>query len=151
MLAPLNVKTAAYIAGYVTKKLLSSDTGRTVPEFLRMSRQPGIGVPAIKRVALASTQSQWLQRHTDVPGSLNHSRTSRLPLGRFLTRKLREGMGLSPDAPLSSKEALADQVRVVQEFAWRNGRRDLKSIWSEINQPYEAKALLKHKLFGGSI
>lgn len=40
-----DVACMAYVAGYVTKKLKPSDDPPTVPEFQRMSRRPGIGVP----------------------------------------------------------------------------------------------------------
>lgn len=40
-----DVACMAYVAGYVTKKMKPSDDPPSVPEFQRMSRRPGIGIP----------------------------------------------------------------------------------------------------------
>lgn len=94
----LNPTTAAYIAGYVTKKATKHGDPRLQgrhPEFARMSRNPGLGAPAIPAVADACSTAAGardIALRGDVPESLRHGR-SNLPLGRYLRRKLREELG----------------------------------------------------------
>lgn len=96
--ATLENDSAAYIAGYVTKKLTNpNDTkaknflaGR-FPEFARMSNRPGIAARAVDKIAdalLSEFGPYMLTEHGDVPVSLFHG-TSSLPLGRYLRQKLR--------------------------------------------------------------
>lgn len=96
----LNSKTAAYIAGYVTKKMTKPDDPRLNgrhPEFARMSLRPGIGAHAMPVVADALNDkygARFIAETGDVPLALAHGR-SQLPLGRYLRRKLREEMGFT--------------------------------------------------------
>jgi len=105
----LTPQSAAYIAGYVTKKMVSADDprlGGKHPEFARMSLRPGIGagaIPAIGGALNSSAGALLLGRTGDVPLSLSHGKQS-LPLGRYLRRKLREEIGFDeigqqPSAP----------------------------------------------------
>lgn len=94
----LNFSSAAYVAGYVTKKLTARDApglnGRN-PEFARMSLRPGVGAWAMKAVAEAlQCKAGWDQitEDGDVPGALRHG-SKVMPLGTYLRRKLREEMG----------------------------------------------------------
>lgn len=95
----LTFESAAYVAGYVTKKMTSADDprlGGRHPEFARMSLNPGIGARAMDSVAeLLYTKhgSRELAELGDVPGVLRHGDKS-FPLGRYLKRKLREKMGI---------------------------------------------------------
>lgn len=116
----LNEKTAAYMAGYVTKKLLKEDVwaresvkGRH-PQFTRMSLRPGIGANAIKSLVtfgVRSRQRMWLKKSIDAPVVLKKS-GSILPLGRYLRRKWREALGRSPDTP---RPVLAEFVKGLQK------------------------------------
>lgn len=96
----LTPQSAAYISGYVTKKMTAtSDTrlnGRH-PEFARMSLKPGIGATAMKTVSLSLQTDAGLNEivklEGDVPGVLKQGRSS-LVLGRYLRRILRRETGL---------------------------------------------------------
>lgn len=94
----LNAQSAAYLTGYVTKKMTYHDDSRLNgrhPEFARMSRNPGIGALAIPVVATALGSRfgvKSVAESGDVPLALMHGRSS-LPLGRYLRRKLREELG----------------------------------------------------------
>jgi len=94
----LTKESAAYIAGYVTKKMTKKDDPRLqgrYPEFARMSLRPGIGALAVPVIADALSDkhgAKAIARDGDVPTSLNHGRSS-LPLGRYLRRKLRDELG----------------------------------------------------------
>lgn len=96
--------SAAYIAGYVTKKLTNPNDEKALkllqgryPEFARMSNRPGIGAEALNYVAdalLSVHGHAMFTEHGDVPISLNHG-TTRLPLGRYLRNRLRKLIGAS--------------------------------------------------------
>jgi len=110
----LTFASAAYVAGYVTKKLTTPDSpqnrayrkangqllGNRIPEFMRPSRNPGIGATAIPAIGESLTTDagcdviiQW----RDVPPSLRtHNRT--MALGRYLRGKLREELGFPENA-----------------------------------------------------
>lgn len=108
----LTFESAAYVAGYVTKKMTSQDDPRLegrYPEFARMSLNPGIGAHAMDDVAnLLYTKhgSKELAETGDVPSVLRHGGKS-FPLGRYLRRKLREKMDI-PE-PGKSNPFLAQQ------------------------------------------
>lgn len=115
----LNEKSAAYVSGYVTKKILKADIWARNskklrhPEFMRMSLKPGIGANAIWKLVTSGVQSRrkskYLKESIDAPVVLRRN-GSILPLGRYLRRKWREALGRSPDTPKSVLE------RYVQEL-----------------------------------
>lgn len=96
--ATLENDSAAYIAGYVTKKLTNpnDDKARTLlagrhPEFARMSNRPGIAANSLDIIAdtlLSQYGPFMLTEHGDVPVSLLHGGVP-YPLGRYLRQKLR--------------------------------------------------------------
>lgn len=103
-----NETTAQYTAGYVVKKLTSVGNpilnGRH-PEFARMSNRPGIGKPAAELIAkqLQANYQSW--KTGDVPHELQIGKR-KIPLGRFMLRKLREAVGFSEEYT----KGLRDQV-----------------------------------------
>lgn len=90
--------SAAYIAGYVTKKLTNPNDDKAHrllagrhPEFARMSNRPGIGFPALEAITdalLTQYGPYMLTEHGDVPTSLDHG-GKKFPLGRYLRQHLR--------------------------------------------------------------
>jgi len=106
----LEQKSAAYIAGYVTKKMTDPDDARLDgrhPEFARMSLKPGIGAPALKFYApgyFTKGGSQVLMEQGDVSAAVRVE--NRLfPLGRYLRSKLREEIGWHGNQPSIVREA----------------------------------------------
>lgn len=106
-----NSATAQYVGGYVTKKLtkdvcLCHKQGRLDhhpkcpqlvlagrhPEFARQSRDPGLGAPAIPFIAERLTHYGVLDKDV-LPRTLLHG-SKELPLGRYLSDKLREQLGI---------------------------------------------------------
>lgn len=106
----LTERSAAYVAGYVTGKVLMKKEdvlcGR-VPQFARMSLRPGIGFGYVSRVSktLPSTL-------IDVPGALRYGGMMQRPLGRYLQRSLRQSIGRDSNAPISVQ--VAQQAKLLQ-------------------------------------
>lgn len=105
----LTVASAAYVAGYVTKKLTTPDGPHNYefrrangillqtrrPEFARMSLKPGIGATAIPNIGRSLTTDAGcdiILQTGDVPTSLKMENRS-MALGRYMRRKLREELG----------------------------------------------------------
>lgn len=142
----LEIKSAQYIAGYVTKKMTRFDDPRLNgrhPEFARMSLKPGIGADAMHDVASVLLQFNLVDPQGDVPSSLRHG-SRLLPLGRYLRKCLRLYTGGSETAPEYQNEemqALFDRVSVlsgearkvafknaiVDEYAQKNLNMDARS------------------------
>lgn len=118
-LMPLNLETAQYVCGYVVKKMTAKDDPRLEgrhPEFVRMSLRPGIGAGAIPAVADALSDlhgARWISQSGDVPTALAHGRR-RLPLGRYLRRKLREELGFdSVGGQLNVQKKQVEELRAL--------------------------------------
>lgn len=114
----LTPQSAAYIAGYVTKKKTKADDPRLfgrAPEFARMSLRPGVGALALDKLAeqvQSAAYADQLSSDQDVPLSLMRGRKS-MPLGRYLRRKLREEIGRSADTPESVMGRIVAEMSVV--------------------------------------
>lgn len=106
----LTLDSAAYVCGYMTKKMTKKDDPRLFgryPEFARMSRKPGIGAGAIDELKdfMNSKVGQLLLESTgDVPRVLAHG-GKKMPLGRYLRRKLREAIDLPQPSATSPEMA----------------------------------------------
>jgi len=114
----LEPRSAAYIAGYVTKKMTRTDDrrlGNRHPEFARMSLRPGIGADAMHELAsVVLTYEEAFPE--DAPNALSHGRRQ-LPLGRYLTRKARILSGRPPEAPESTIAKVDAELQDVREAA----------------------------------
>jgi len=108
----LTSASAQYVAGYVTKKLTSPDhpdlQGR-YPEFARMSLRPGIGALAIPTLTLATQQAAQFGL-SETPSALTMGSKS-LQLGRYLTSKLRESLGMTEEEINAEKIAKSEEMR----------------------------------------
>lgn len=120
MLGSLEQASIAYVAGYVTKKMTKHDDPRLegrLPEFARMSLRPGIGLGMMHELASTLLTHKLDERMIDVPTSLQHGK-KKLPLGRYLRRKLRTFIGQEANAPLASFKELEDKMQLVRQVAW---------------------------------
>lgn len=117
----LTLKSAAYIAGYVTKKMTMNDdprlNGRN-PEFARMSLRPGIGGDAMWDMASTLMAFGLDDSQPDVPAGLRHGARV-MPLGRYLRRRLRTFVGKEPQAPEATIQEAKAELLPVQEIAWQ--------------------------------
>lgn len=117
-LGSLNSKSAEYIGGYVTKKLTAKDDARLngrAPEFARMSLKPGLGYSALHEVA-SVVMTYNLEVDGDVPHSLRHG-PKQLPMGRYLTRNLRQLTGRQPGAPQSVVDKVGEELLDLRKAA----------------------------------
>jgi len=106
----LDAGLAQYVCKYVVKAYKEGNPaldGRP-PEFARMSTRPGIGLPYIRDrlgSSLATTSGRLaLSALGDVPTQLT-THGKNLPLGRYLTTKLRETLGHEPGVPAEVQKA----------------------------------------------
>lgn len=97
----LEPASAAYIAGYVTKKIkglgISLPDG-LAPEFQRVSLRPGLGLRVMHDVADRLLTYNLEKEIEDVPMSLQHGKV-KMPLGRYLRANLRKMIGRDEKCP----------------------------------------------------
>lgn len=120
----LEDSSANYIAGYVMKKMTTPDDLRLDgrhPEFARMSNRPGIGADAMHDVASVVLEFNLADGPGDVPTALRHG-SRLLPLGRYLTKKLREYSLGSSETPPVAKAYSEAEVRRLREVAFDASR-----------------------------
>lgn len=130
MLGTLEVNSAQYIAGYVTKKLTAKDDYRLLgrhPEFARMSLRPGIGAGAMHEVASTLMEFNLEETQADVPSALRHG-SRLLPLGRYLKRKLRTYVGKDPETPQVVLDQMDEKLRPLREDAFNNSESFTEAI-----------------------
>lgn len=105
----LNLKTAAYIARYVVKKMTSIDDprlGGRYPEFQRQSNRPGIAARAADNIF--SAMNGILSEDGDVPKWMS-THGLKLPLGRYMINALRSKAGIEE---VSKEKFLAEMQDV---------------------------------------
>jgi len=149
----LTPHSAGYIAGYVTKKMTRADDDRLQgrrPEFARMSLRPGIGADATWE--LADAHLQWCEDAPDVATALRHGGRI-LPLGRYLTQRLRAQTGRpinAPEATLQKIEAEMLDVRMAsEEIGGRSGwRLVMKDLLIQKNQGAINNVEGRERIFG---
>lgn len=142
----LTTQSAAYIAGYVVKKLSKKDDsalhGRE-PEFSTMSKMKGgIGFGAAAIIGSHLT-THVLDTLGDVPSAIKtNGRT--LPLGNYLRKSIRKSLGRSENTPLVTSLLLTTQYRAltVEEHKIRDALRvsrynSAKSRWKIKNSGSE--------------
>lgn len=141
----LTKDSAAYVAGYVTKKMTHAEDRCTeeckheplngrYPEFARMSRKPGIGADAMSQVGDVLTSEHGpeviIRNDFDVPVMLRHGRRY-FPLGRYLRSKLRQKVG---DEDTFKKEGL-EKFRLQMSAMFRDAlenKKSSKGSWGKI-------------------
>lgn len=119
LLGTVTPESCQYVSGYVVKKMTGVNDERLqgrYPEFARMSLKPGIGLGALDAIFDVSSKLNLVNTQGDVPSTLRHGNKI-WPLGRYLTRKLRELHGLAPNAPQATVDKLRQEVLDMQKIA----------------------------------
>ncbi len=135
--ALLEPASAAYIAGYITKKLYKPENaalhGR-FPEFSRMSRCPGLGaLSAEKLVPLLETDigKEGLTEHGDTPTTLSFGEQA-LVLDRYLREVIRKNLNMEEIydtqtgeikylPKVKTEQAFSEEMRTLYENYWNDG------------------------------
>lgn len=105
---PLTAKHAAYVCGYVMKKMTNKADDRLhgrYPEFARMSLKPGIGGDYAPAIAAAIPDAH-LEKMEDVPTAIRMG-GKLMPIGRYIRRRIRielGGDGTAPEAIIRKME-----------------------------------------------
>lgn len=156
----LTKDSAQYIARYVTKRLNGKDErsldilkGR-YPEYARMSLKPGIGAEAMKDLGDLLTTDQGIdlmETHgQDVPTCVQQGKR-KLPLGRYLRKKLREKVGDEDEMRQLSKEECTKEMLQVREEARKaepiNERKDFRQILLDEHKQDRLKSYKKFKIY----
>lgn len=110
--------SARYISGYCVKKLTRCDDKRLQgrsPEFaISSTREGGIGYGAIRELAESLLKDKNFDASSQaVIRELRYNRKTKLPLGRYLTNKLIEELGLDDDKV--KREIMVYQYKLFQE------------------------------------
>lgn len=123
-------QSIGYCAGYAAKKLTAKGDPRLVcgkrgkdllfkhPEFVRMSRRPGIGSDAIRKIAKDLVKYKDHLPDQDVPDRLTLMGRN-LPLDKYIKNELRDAMGLpkkaSPEREASYRQRMLDMQAAAEE------------------------------------
>lgn len=141
----LEPASAAYIAGYVTKKLTASPLPKYLaPEFQRVSLRPGLGLNAMYDVASVLLQYDLEESLEDVPLSLQHGPV-KFPLGRYLRQNLRKQIGRDEKCPQSVLDKAREELHPMREAAFNASTPFQKAIM-EANQGKITNLLARQKL-----
>ncbi len=113
-----NRHTAAYTAGYVTKKLSHTwdDGDAREAEFARMSRRPGLGTGFLHDVASELIKHDY--DDVDVPHTIAFG-NKQYPLDKHCRRLLRQLIGREKEAPDAALLEYVETMRPVYESAVR--------------------------------
>lgn len=147
-LGTLETDSAQYVAGYVTKKMTSKNDPRLNgrhPEFSRQSNRPGIGHDFMHEVA--STLLGLEQEQPDVPSVLQHG-MRKLPLGRYLRRKLRTMVGRDEKTPEEITRQLSEELLPLRQAAKLDKENpSLKHQILQVNKGSIAQLENRQKIF----
>lgn len=141
-LARLEEASAAYVAGYVTKKLTAPPLPKHLhPEFQRMSLKPGLGHACMHDVA--DRLLKYYPDISDVPVVLQHG-PKKYPLGKYLRRTLRKMMGRDVKCPESVLKNLQTELLPLREIAFTNSQSYQKAILDKNQGSRETFLKRKH-------
>lgn len=136
----LSYHSAAYVAGYVTKKLTKKDDPRLAgrhPEFTRMSLRPGIGYWAMAEVASSILQHN-LEDQIDVPVALRLG-GKEWPLGKYLRKALRKQIGRDEKTPQAVLDQQKEELRPVWELAESSVAAGMRELFVKAYLENESK------------
>lgn len=149
-LGVLTEASASYVVSYTTKGMTGAADVRLKgrrPEFARMSLKPGIGAGAMEEFAhgLRTKAGRKFMSETGDVVSRYRSDGQHWPLGRYLRRQLRKGLGLAEGQPIEvAKSAAMDKLVELaskEVFAEREEKR--RAVNSRAKVLYRISSLRK--------
>lgn len=102
--------SARYVTNYIIKNL--EDENEEKMEFMTSSRKPGIGATAIDKMSGIAKESKYFDRRAI--STLNYGKKKSMPLGKYLTDRFSDGIGLSEDE--KKKEFYKWQEALLEEY-----------------------------------
>lgn len=149
----LTFESAAYIAGYVTKKMTSKNDERLAgryPEFARMSLKPGIGALSTHQIfeVVSSPAYERELQQRGIPSALQHGRRT-MPLGRYIVGKLRDALGDIKCGDNKDEVFKKSAEMLVMYERYLNGE-EAHPPWYQANEKKEQRRLnieTKHKIY----
>lgn len=150
MVAEFSPATAQYVAGYTTKKLTEKGhpwLGGLHPEFSRASNRPGLGALAMKTIAETLVRSQ--QELTPSTVTQLQIGKKKIPLDRYLLKKLREAIGFTDEEIAEAKDTLthAKSLELLALFSRDVGTSQVPTFRSTFQKEVMQKALQKEARF----
>lgn len=120
---PADGGAGPYVAGYVVKKLTSNQRGNREPEFILMSRRPGIGAKVAD--ALADQGLVCMLPYDDYGDIVSKIKKGPYTLGisGYIQNRARIALTGTANVPPHKKAAKAAAVYAVQMAAAENGQR----------------------------
>lgn len=114
---PADGGAGAYVAGYVVKKLTASQREGREPEFLLMSRRPGIGAGVADALAEAGLKSRLVyDEYGDVISKIKKGPYT-LGISGYIQNRARVALTGTSNVPVNKKNAKAEAVYAVQQAA----------------------------------
>lgn len=132
-------QSAAYVAGYCTKKMTSKEDERLqgrIPEFSRMSKKPPLGAAGVARIEqmlYSKHGAQLLESYGDVPGGYR-IQGKIYPLGRYWKTYLRKRLGIEAPTDNPWEVDPYEQTKQEQEQA----RKQAAKLWRQRNRTRRA-------------
>lgn len=107
----------------MVKKLTKLDRGPCEPEFIIMSRRPGIGARVADAIAEDALKSGlWFDEYGDIVSTIKVGMYSK-GLGGYMTRRIRSQLTGDNKVPFNKREAYHAKVHALQEAAQENGEK----------------------------
>lgn len=112
-IAPCDGGVGNYVSGYCVKKLNCVDRWPREPEFILMSRRPGIGARFADTVAEDALSSEdWYDEHGDIQGAVRVG-PYYLPIGGYVKNRVRMQLHGTSRAPAAKVAAQAEKLLAV--------------------------------------
>lgn len=120
---PADGGAGPYVAGYVVKKLTSNQRGPREPEFILMSRRPGIGAQIADELANQGLVCMLpYDEYGDIVSKIKKGPYT-LGISGYIQNRARKALTGSANVPTNKKNAKAEAVHAMQVAAAEAGQR----------------------------